>query len=113
MTAGRCFQLTVSIGKDCSDPGEAGDDTNTRLRRTRGQSKVIAMRKFVLAAASLAAMAMLSVMPASAQSRLALVIGNSAYTGAPPLPTTVADATSIMETLKAAGYDVTGLSDLN
>ena len=71
------------------------------------------MRKFVLAAASLAAMAMLSVMPASAQSRLALVIGNSAYTGAPPLPTTVADATSIMETLKAAGYDVTGLSDLN
>jgi hypothetical protein len=36
---------------------------------------------------------------ASAQTNVALVIGNSAYQSAAPLPTTIADATAMAETL--------------
>jgi len=49
---------------------------------------------------------------AAAQSRIALVIGNSAYQAAPPLKTTAADAAIVAETLRGAGYDVTELRDL-
>jgi uncharacterized caspase-like protein len=49
---------------------------------------------------------------AAAQSRVALVIGNGAYTAAPPLSTSVADAGLVAETLRAAGYDVTQLADV-
>jgi uncharacterized caspase-like protein len=49
---------------------------------------------------------------ASAQSRNALVIGNSAYVSAPKLKTPATDATIVAETLRAAGYDVTELHDV-
>jgi uncharacterized caspase-like protein len=49
---------------------------------------------------------------ASAQSNVALVIGNSHYQHAAPLPTTPADADAIAETLRAAGYDVTPANDV-
>jgi uncharacterized caspase-like protein len=49
---------------------------------------------------------------ASAQSNVALVIGNSHYQHAAPLPTTAADAAVIAETLRAAGYDVTPANDV-
>jgi Caspase domain/Papain family cysteine protease/Domain of unknown function (DUF4384) len=42
---------------------------------------------------------------------VALVIGNSAYAGA-PLATTAADAGAIAETMRAAGYNVTELHDV-
>ena len=70
------------------------------------------MHRLGLVAASLMAMLISAIEPASAQSRVALVIGNSAYQGAPPLSTTVADATLIAQTLQTAGYDVTGVADL-
>ena len=49
---------------------------------------------------------------ASAQSNVALVIGNSHYLHAMPLPTTAADAAAIAETLRNAGYDVTPANDV-
>src|SRR5664280_2424161 len=49
---------------------------------------------------------------ATAQSRVALVIGNSAYQTASALKTTATDAAIVAETLRAAGYDVTDLRDL-
>jgi uncharacterized caspase-like protein len=50
--------------------------------------------------------------PAAAQSRLALLIANSAYQGAPPLTTPETDKALIAQTLEAAGYDVTQYADL-
>jgi hypothetical protein len=47
---------------------------------------------------------------ASAQTNVALVIGNSAYQR--PLPTSIADATAMAETLRSAGFDVTELRDI-
>ena len=47
-----------------------------------------------------------SVVAASAQNNVALVIGNSAYRSAKPLPTAIADASAVAETMRGAGYDV-------
>ena len=69
------------------------------------------MHRLALISASLA-MLIAFIVPASAQSRLALVIANSAYQDAAPLNTTIADATLIAATLQAAGYDVTGLTNV-
>jgi hypothetical protein len=49
---------------------------------------------------------------ASAQSNVALVTGNGAYQHGKPLSTTVADASLVAETMRAAGYDVTELRDV-
>src|SRR4029078_5706037 len=70
------------------------------------------MRWLIMVTASLATMLQLSVAPASAQSRIALVIANTAYQGARPLATTVPDGVLIAETLQSAGYDVTAVSDV-
>lgn len=51
-------------------------------------------------------------MPAVAQARLALVIGNSAYTSA-PLSNPVNDSTLIAKGLQGAGFAVTVLTDLD
>lgn len=50
--------------------------------------------------------------PAAAQARLALILANSSYQYAPPLPTARNDAALVAETLRAASYDVTELNDL-
>src|SRR6516162_7306793 len=47
----------------------------------------------------------LSCQPASADRRIALVIGNSAYERVPQLSNPVNDATAIAEMLKGAGFD--------
>jgi uncharacterized caspase-like protein len=49
---------------------------------------------------------------ASAQSNIALVIGNSRYQYAQPLHTTIADAAAIAETMRAAGYDVIAANEV-
>ena len=48
---------------------------------------------------------------ASAQTNVALVIGNSAYQR--PLPTSIADASAMAETMRGAGFDVTELRDIH
>ena len=48
---------------------------------------------------------------ASAQKRIALVIGNSNYTQSSPLPNPVNDANLMARTLEAAGFEVTKLLD--
>src|SRR5579864_6942397 len=48
---------------------------------------------------------------AQAQSRIALVIGNSAYQHAPALPTTVNDANDIAQTLESLGFVTKKLVD--
>jgi caspase domain-containing protein len=53
--------------------------------------------------------------PAHAQApapRVALIIGNAAYTSAPGIATATADATIVAETMRTAGYDVTEVQDL-
>ena len=49
---------------------------------------------------------------AAAQSRIALVIGNSAYQNARPLATVTGDATIVAETMRTAGYDVIEARDV-
>ena len=49
---------------------------------------------------------MLACSPASADKRVALVVGNSSYKHAPLLPNPANDATAIAETLKGAGFDI-------
>src|SRR5436309_10707 len=48
---------------------------------------------------------------AGAESRLALVIGNSAYQTVPALPNPVNDAKAMAEYLKSAGFEVTTVQD--
>jgi uncharacterized caspase-like protein len=48
---------------------------------------------------------------AHAQSRIALVVGNSAYQKAPALPTPVSDATDVAQSLERLGFSVTRLTD--
>ena len=50
--------------------------------------------------------------PALAETRLALVIGNSNYKSVTPLPNPVNDANAIAADLKAAAFDVTLADDL-
>jgi hypothetical protein len=60
------------------------------------------MRPFIFASAFLAA----SQIPALAEKRVALVIGNSAYQNVTPLSNPANDANAITATLKSAGFDV-------
>jgi hypothetical protein len=70
------------------------------------------MTKLISAAASLLVMLFISIAPAAAQSRVALIIGNSAYTAAPPLRTTTADADLVASSLQAAGFDIVRANDV-
>ena len=60
------------------------------------------IRSFILSLAFLAA----GQIPAAAEKRVALVIGNSAYQNVTPLSNPANDATAMTTTLKAAGFDV-------
>jgi hypothetical protein len=55
---------------------------------------------------ALIASCLLLVLPASAEKRVALVVGNSAYKDVPSLPNPVNDANDIASALKASGFDV-------
>jgi len=55
---------------------------------------------------SLAAVILLSGAPALAEKRVALVVGNSKYAEATPLPNPVNDANAIATALKGAGFEV-------
>jgi uncharacterized caspase-like protein len=52
------------------------------------------------------------VSPAHAEKRVALVIGNGAYTHAPPLPNPAHDAEDVAAALKRSGFEVISGSDL-
>ena len=64
--------------------------------------------KFLL---PLVAIIILSSNPADAAGRYALVIGNSAYTGSPPLKNPKNDAELIAQTLTEVGFEVTKVTD--
>ena len=70
------------------------------------------MRRMFSVMASIFLLSLCSVVAATAQSRIALIIGNSAYRSTTPLATTIADASIVAETMRAAGYDVTELHDV-
>ena len=65
------------------------------------------------AAALLAILLALAGLPAHAESRFALVIGNAAYKGAPRLATPPNDAQDIAAALKSLGFKVTVETDLD
>jgi Caspase domain len=62
--------------------------------------------RVALLIASIVSSVLLAVLPAHSQSRLALVIGNSAYRNAAPLPNTQNDATDIAASLQRLGFSV-------
>ena len=62
----------------------------------------VKLYRWVVAAAALLAVSQ----PASAEKRVALVLGNSAYQNVAPLANPVNDSTRIAATLKEAGFDV-------
>ena len=55
---------------------------------------------------------LLGVHSASAESRLALVIGQSAYKSVPALPNPINDAKSVTQMLTESGFEVSTVSDL-
>lgn len=57
------------------------------------------------------ALLVLSALPATAEGRVALVIGNEAYEHAPPLQTPVRDAQDVARSLRDLNFDVTVLTD--
>lgn len=70
------------------------------------------MRRAMLRAAATAASLLCGVAAAAAESRVALVIGQSAYRAVPALPNPVNDAKAIAALLGEAGFEVTEASDL-
>src|SRR5579871_3273612 len=63
------------------------------------------LMKFVCSLVALAVL-LLVCQPASAEKRVALVIGNSTYKSVPALPNPANDAAALAATLKGAGFDV-------
>ncbi len=55
-----------------------------------------------------AAMSVAAILPANAEKRIALVVGNSAYRNVPPLANPVNDAKLIAETLQSLGFELVG-----
>ena len=55
----------------------------------------------------------LGILPGHAEKRVALVIGNSAYQSAPPLPNTKNDAADMATALKSVGFDTIVATDLD
>ena len=70
------------------------------------------MRRQILCLAIIVA-SFICACPARAETRLALVIGQSAYRSVPPLPNPTNDAKAVSEALTAAGFDVSTASDLS
>src|SRR6476646_5540734 len=64
------------------------------------------MHRVLYRVPALLAAALLLALPAAAEKRVALVIGNSAYKEVAQLPNPVNDATEISSALKSAGFDV-------
>ena len=56
---------------------------------------------------------LLGVHSASAESRLALVIGQSAYKSVPALPNPINDAKAVSQMLTESGFEVSTASDLS
>lgn len=63
-------------------------------------------RKGAARIAALALAFLLAALPALAQGRVALVIGNGAYRAVPRLPNPISDASAVAESLRAAGFAV-------
>jgi uncharacterized caspase-like protein len=74
-----------------------------RRQFTDERSRTMSCARILLA---LIATCILLVLPASAEKRVALVVGNSAYKDVPSLPNPVNDANDIASALKASGFDV-------
>ncbi len=71
-----------------------------------------AFRTFLLASALLAFSQIIPLNDASAETRLALVIGQSAYRAVPELPNAANDAKGMTELLSSAGFNVTSAPNL-
>ncbi len=71
------------------------------------------MLRHVKAAAAVSLFALMACNPAFAESRLALVIGNSAYRSVAPLPNAQNDANKMSELLGSAGFEVMNTPDLS
>src|SRR6185437_12739234 len=63
--------------------------------------------------ALIAATSLLGSVPASAENRIALVIGQSAYRSVPALPNPANDARAITQMLTNSGFEVSTAADLS
>ncbi len=68
--------------------------------------------RFVSSVAALLALLLVAVQPASAEKRLALVIGNSSYSGTAALANPTRDAELVADSLRAGGYAISHYRDL-
>ena len=69
------------------------------------------MKRSIVHVAALAAGLIFSIQTASAENRVALVIGQSAYRSVPALPNPANDAKMMTGLLTSAGFDVTAVPD--
>jgi hypothetical protein len=67
--------------------------------------------RFALLIVSIVLSILLAASPGHAQSRFALVIGNSVYRDAPPLPNTQNDAADVAASFQRLGFSVKTLHD--
>ena len=109
--AGRTERENV-MGTRCRVRGAGGLDVKTTGRRV----SAAALRRGVAVLAALLSLA--APLPASAAGRVALVVGNGAYTHAGRLPNPVNDASDVAAALGRLGFEVTvapdaGLTALN
>src|SRR5882724_4887805 len=70
------------------------------------------LRKFLSSIAVFAALFLVSLQPAAAQQRIALVIGNAAYPKG-PLQTSLADGGLVAEALTSIGFEIVKGADVN
>src|SRR5215813_5314459 len=70
------------------------------------------LRKILTACAALAALWLVSLQAASAEQRIALVIGNAAYPKG-PLQTSLADGGLVAEALTSIGFEIVEGADVN
>ena len=70
------------------------------------------LRRFILGFAALAALLVMSALPAAAQHRIALVIGNAAYPKG-PIAHSLADGGLVAEALTSIGFEIVEGADVN
>src|SRR3569833_1497159 len=105
------FELVQTVA---SMPGFGGEPASPWHRPTASiPAMEIAMFRHVACTALLLGGLLAGSTAARAESRLALVIGQSAYRSVTPLPNPANDAKAMAQLLRDSGFDVTSTADLS
>ena len=102
-------RLAWVTGANDPDPAERQSETN--LAVAPGAGKRISMLRGLLVVGAIASLVMAAPNQVKAESRLALVIGNSAYIHTAPLSNPRNDTELMADTLTQVGFSVTTILD--